>query len=91
MQQSIALRCHMEECSRPWAHIYNGVLTVESVHGGNRHTNAVSLDVLLKLLRGSAVLKSETEIARLLDALQLPMVTPVLAEVPQNGKVGYGR
>ena len=80
--QTISLRCHRDDCNRPWASIYNGVLTVESVHGGSRHTNAVSLEVLLKLLRGSVVARTEDEMIRLLNALQIPMVEPVLAEVP---------
>ena len=80
--QQLSLRCHRDDCSRPWAHIYNGVLTVESVHAGHRHTNAVSLSTLLLLLKGSAMAKSDEELGRLLGFMQLPLIQAVPVEVP---------
>lgn len=78
----MSLRCHREDCSRPWAHIYNGSFTVESVHGGHRHTNAISLDILLKLLKGSSHFTSEVELTTFLTAMQLPLIQPVQIAMP---------
>lgn len=48
---SLQLKCM---CSRPWATIYNGVLSMESRHGGEFHTNAVALAMLFPLMELSA-------------------------------------
>lgn len=85
--QSLPLRCHRDDCNRPWAHISNGVLLVESVHGGHRHSNAVSLDTLLKLLQGSRMYKSEADIIKLLHALNLPVVHPVVVDVSEDERL----
>jgi hypothetical protein len=82
--QAIPLRCYKDDCQRPWAHICNGAFLVESVHGGHRHTNAIALDVLLKLLQGSRMYKSKAEIVALLQALHLPIVEPVTVPVEQE-------
>ncbi len=81
----MSLRCHRDDCSRPWAHIYNGVFTVESVHGGHRHTNAISLDTLLKLLKGSSVVTSDADLTSFLSAMHLPLVQAVQIEIPVTG------
>lgn len=78
----LSLRCHRDDCSRPWAHIYNGVLTVESIHAGHRHTNAVSLDTLLKVLKGSASSPNDEMLAQFMEAMNLPLMrlVPVVSE-----------
>ena len=72
--QPLSLRCHHSDCNRPWAQIYNGVLSVESMHRGIRHTNAVSLELLMKMLKGSHTASTDAELIRLLEALQIPIV-----------------
>lgn len=49
----IKLGCHV--CGRPWGYIYNGTLIVESRHGGDTHSNVLSLQLLGQLLNGQPV------------------------------------
>ena len=49
----IKLGCHI--CGRPWGYIYNGTLIVESRHGGETHSNVLSLQLLGQLLSGQPV------------------------------------
>ena len=81
-------RCHAgpSRC-RPWANIYNGVLTVESIHGGHRHTNAVSLTVLMRLLKGSIFATTEEELTGFLNAMHLPLIRAV----PHEGNLVVAR
>lgn len=46
--KKIALACG--GCGRPWAYIAQGRLFVSSRHGGDQHTNSISLETLIALL-----------------------------------------
>ena len=80
---TVALRCHKSDCRRPWGHIYNGVLTVESRHEGKTHTNAIALMTLLQLLKDTRQVANNPEMMELLDQANLPLVQPVLVD---NGR-----
>lgn len=63
----IKLGCHI--CGRPWGYIYNGTLIVESRHGGETHSNVMSLQILGQLLTGQnirvALMESIEELAEM--------------------------
>lgn len=63
----IKLGCHI--CGRPWGYIYNGTLVVESRHGGETHSNVISLQILSQLLAGQnvkiALMESISELAEI--------------------------
>ena len=83
------MRCHERTCSRPWGHIYNGVLSVESRHGGEVHSNSIALATLLKLLQNSRYALAPDEMRQMLEELELPTVTAV-DETAQSA-LGYGK
>lgn len=51
MSNSLILRC---PCQRPWARLYNGVLSIDSRHAGKFHTNAIAISMLYTLLQLTA-------------------------------------
>lgn len=46
-------RCRHEGCYLPWAYIYNGVVSVQSRHHGQIHTNAIAIVELYHILKAS--------------------------------------
>lgn len=39
-------------CNLPFAYLKDGCLVVQSVHGGEKHINAVALDTLVRAAQG---------------------------------------
>lgn len=73
--QVLELRCR--HCANPYMHIYNGVVTVDSRHGGHIHTNSISLSLLLQLAEISA---AHLDYAEMLEAQRLaglPLHEPI--------------
>ncbi len=53
------LRCHV--CGLPWGRLQDGVLIIESKHHGEKHTNTVVVEKLVKLCQEGSTPDAECE------------------------------
>ncbi len=74
----IKLGCHI--CGRPWGYIYNGTLIVESRHGGETHSNVMSLQILGQLLSGQNIKIALMESIEELAGVQWDDIPPLVAD-----------
>lgn len=49
--QSLPLVCGCAGCNKPWLHIYNNLIHVESRHHGHTHVNACTLSLIIEIMR----------------------------------------
>lgn len=63
---TLALPCNHPGCNKPWLHIHNGLLIVESRHSGHQHINSCTLSQMVGLLRATTGRVSEASLSAIL-------------------------
>ncbi len=80
--QALPIRCNDPGCNKPWLHIYNGLIFVESRHHGHHHVNSCTFDLLVELLRATLGHTSEAQMRAILPEEWEP--APVMLETGET-------
>jgi len=78
-------KCSHAGCYLPWAHIYNGVMTVQSRHSGHIHNNAIGLGELYRIMRQSQGIDAMSGADFAMTTARRAMVTTPDAIDPVDG------
>lgn len=52
----VVMRCQQKDCMLPWLTVINGTVVVVARHNGDKHTNVIALETLIKFAVATGVL-----------------------------------
>ena len=73
--RTLKFRC--ASCAMPYVHVYNGVFSVDSRHGGHTHANSIGIGLLLTLLEISSANVDPTSLIRAQESAGITVHEPV--------------